>query len=579
MKYKAIVFFFILFSLGGCSLSQKESKIYYVSLKGNDNNSGFLIDKSFRTINTAIKVSEEGDTIFVLPGTYHEVITFENKKGFPERSISLLGFSNNEENFPLIDGGITKPTSDSSGFWMEINKSSWIKIGKIKFKNAWAYPIQIKNSSYISFDSCYFWGAKRVINATGDLTHHLLIENSYWDQGGKYLWTLDKDSSGVPAWLSMHHENMSYFNGSLIDFHKTGGSIVIRNNTIVNSYNALRWRGEKGHDTNIDIYGNNISYARDNDFEPEYYTYNLHIYHNFSHNIHRTLSIDNVEGGKIYYYGNVITTDNDSWTKQICVNFWKIYGEERQRSYSLFAFNNSFYGTANAFRVDVGDLVFVKHFNNAYYFSVKENGWILDKWDSTDHFDYDISNKKWPDNIVNNNQERNGKVADIKFINPAEKDLKLQKDSPGIDAGKIISFSDFDWTQSYKGKAPDVGAYENNELVDGPPFRFLLPPGVKVSYKEKPRIVRDRVNSNKLILFFSEAINPETVKKEDINLFVNHNSKLIKTISFSDHNYKMIIETNSGIDEKDISISFKKMPVGVNGEKATYWGSTIRIEK
>lgn len=587
MRYKisfVFVLFLFLININKNTYAQddslkSEAKIFYVSPVGNDNNNGLTSYESFKTINKAISLSGEGDTIFILPGTYNEVIIFKNKKGLPERSISLLGFSNYEEDFPLIDGGVTKPTADSLSFWMLIKNSEWIKIGKLKFKNAWAYPVLIKNSSYITFDSCYFWGGKRVINADGDRTHHLLVENCYWDQGGKYLWTLRKDSSGVPAWLSMHHENMSYFNGSLIDFHKTGGSVVIRNNTIVNSYNAIRWRGVRGHDTNIEIYNNNISYARDNDFEPEYYTYNLHIYHNFSYDIHRTLSVDHVEGGNIYYYGNVITTDNDPWTKQICVNFWKIYGEERQLSYPLFAFNNSFYGTANAFRVDVGDLIQVKHFNNAYYFSVKENGWVLNKWDSTDEFNYDISNKKWPENIVNNNQEKNGKVADIKFVNPAGRDLRLQKDSPGIDAGKVISFSDFDWTQSYHGKAPDVGAYENNELVEGPPFRFLLPPGTEVSYKEKPRIVRSKTNSNKLILFFSEAINSETVKKEDVNLFVNHDPELVKDISFSDHNYKMIIETDSNIKGKDVSISFKKMPVGINGEKVTYWASTIKIEK
>ncbi len=133
--------------------------------------------------------------------------------------------------------------------------------------------------------------------------------------------------------------------------------------------------------------------------------------------------------------------------------------------------------------------------------------------------------------------------------------------------------------KSYKGKAPDVGAYENNELVEGPPFRFLLPPGTETTYKEKPRIVRDKINSNKLILFFSEGINPETVMKEDINLYADHDLKLVRDVSFSDHNYKMIIKTDSDIEGKNVSISFKKMPIGMNGEIATYWASTIRIEK
>ncbi|MEO8400006.1 MAG: hypothetical protein ABI550_09370, partial [Ignavibacteriaceae bacterium] len=409
-------------------------------MKGNDNNNGLSIEESYKSINKAVGFSEEGDTIFILPGTYNEIISFEDKNGILEKNINLLGFSSDEKDFPVIDGGDVNPTADSSSYWILINNSSWIKIGKIKFKNAWSYPILLKNSSYITFDRCYFWGGKRVINAEGNLTNHLLIENCFWDQGGKYLWQIDKDSSGVEAWLSMHHENMGYFNGSLIDFHGTGGSIIIRNNKIINAYNALRWRGEKGYDSNIEIYNNDISYVRDNDFEPEYYTYNLHIYHNFSHNIHRTLSIDNVEGGNIFYYGNVITTDNDPWTQKICVNFWKIYGKENNLDYPLFAFNNSFYEVGDAFRVDVGNLLNVKHFNNAYFFSLPDNGWVLDKWDSTDEFDYDISNKKWPKNIINNSQEKNGKIKDIKFVDPLNKDLHLQKASPGIDAGKIISF-------------------------------------------------------------------------------------------------------------------------------------------
>ena len=200
---------------------------------------------------------------------------------------------------------------------MMCRNSNWIEIKKIRFKNGWTYPIKIENSSYISFDSCLFWGGKRVISATGISTHHLLVENCFWDQGGEYLWKIEKDSSGVDAWLSMHHLNMGYLNGSLIDFHKTGGSIVIRNNTIINAYNAIRFRGVKGYDSNIEIYDNKISNIRDNDFEPEYYTFNLHIYHNYSHNIHKTLSVDNVEGGNIYYYGNIITSDTDQWTEKI----------------------------------------------------------------------------------------------------------------------------------------------------------------------------------------------------------------------------------------------------------------------
>lgn len=570
-KLFIIIFCFIASNLFGQQL--------FVSPSGSDLNSGEKPDEPLSSVESALMKANPGTVINLLPGIYNKALSINTISGGQDKEIIIKSFSNNPDSFAVVDGGDEIPTADSSSFWMSINNSNWIKIAKLKFKNAWAYPILLKNSSYITFDSCFFWGGKRVINAEGKLTHHILVENCYWNQGGKYLWEIVKDSAGVEAWLSMHHENMSYFNGSLIDFHKTGGSIVIRNNTIIYAFNAFRWRGEKGYDSNIQIYNNKISYIRDNDFEPEYYTYNLHIYNNFSHNVHRTLSVDNNEGGNIYYYGNVITSDNEPWTETVITNIWKIYGKERNLNFPIYAFNNSFYSTGNAFRVDVGNLIRVKHFNNAYYFSSPEDGWLLDKWDSTNEFDYDISNKNWPENIINHDQEKHGKIADINYVDPANWNLRLQENSPGIDAGKIIFLKEFNWKQDYEGKAPDVGAYENGKLVDGPPFRFLIPPKTEFTYQEKPRIVKHKVNENKLTIYFSTEINTSSIRKDDLMLFNNGKEIPILSISFSDENYAVIIEADSKLFEENLSISFKKMPVGINGEKATYWASTIKIEK
>ncbi len=442
-------------------------------------------------------------------------------------------------------------------------------------KNGWTYPVKLINSSYITFDSCVFFGGKRVINAGGASTHHILVENCYWDQGGNYLWTLVKDSSGVDAWLSMHHKNTAYYNGSLIDFSGTGGSIVIRGNTIINAYNALRWRGEKGYDSNIEIYNNSISQVRDNDFEPEYYTFNLFIYNNVSHNIHRTLSIDNVEGGYIYYFGNVITADNTEWAKTVCTSFGKIYGSERQLDYPLYVFNNSFYGPEAAYKMDDGTAVNFKHFNNAYYFTWNQS-FIVNKWEASDEFDYDISNKTWPENIRENNQEQHGIIADIKYTDPEKGNLRLLKDSPGVDAGKVLSFPEFGWTEKYEGLAPDIGAYENGKKIEGPAYRFRIPPHGKINYEEKPRIVKYITEGTKVILFFSDKIEKSSVNIQGINLFDGNNKLIIKSVSLPDE-YEMIIETNRIIAANELSISFNVFPKGVNGENVTYWASALRV--
>ena len=159
------------------------AKIFFVSVNGNDDNGGLSIIQSFKTINKALKLAEAGDTVFVLSGIYNETVSFDNKNGEPDNPIVLSGLPDNEKDFPVIDGGEINPTEDSSSYWMFITSSNRISINRLKFKNAWAYPILIKNSSYITFNLCRFWGGKRVINAEGDLTNHLLIENCFWDQG------------------------------------------------------------------------------------------------------------------------------------------------------------------------------------------------------------------------------------------------------------------------------------------------------------------------------------------------------------------------------------------------------------
>ena len=555
-----------------------QPKNYFVSPNGNNSNSGLTAAVPLVSINKAIEKSEAGDTVFLLPGVYKEIIKIERKKGLPEKPICIFGFSNNSDNFSVLDGGAIKPSMDITNDWIHFRSSEWIEIGKIKFINGWTYPIQIINSSYISFNKCFFVGGRRVISATGLSTHHILVENCFWDQGGDYLWRIEKDDSGVDSWTSMHHGSMTYFNGSLIDFNSTGGSIIIRKNTIVNAFNAIRYRGKKGCDSNVEIYDNHISDIRDNDFEPEYYTFNLHIYHNFSHNIHKTVSVDNVEGGQIYYYGNVVTADSDAWSKKICTGIWKLYGTERKLTFPMYAFNNSFFTAGTAFSDMHGKAMFLKHFNNAYFF-FGGNNWDLNEWNSSDVFDYDVSNKPWPFNIEDNRQEANGRIADIKFSDPWKRNLKLQSGSPGIDAGKIMSFREFDWKQSYDGKAPDIGAYENGNLVDGPPFRFMVEPGSKINYKERPRIVRHQIVDNQIIVYFSCPIDESTVTQKLVSLYIDDKIIPVESVSFPKNDYQMVIKTKSVQSGSNVSIFFDRLPKGKNGEPVTYWASEINVQK
>ena len=578
-SYSALSFW-ILFFFSFIEILSGQRKSYFVSPAGDDRNSGLSFSSPFSSINKAVNFAAPGDTVFLLPGTFKETVQLVGKKGAPEKPVCIFGYSMDPAQRPFIDGGASAPSLNASNYWMNIQNSEWVEIGNINFKNGWTDPITISNSSYITFDGCYFYGGRKAVAASGALTHHLLVQNCYWDQGGSYLWFYNEPAGIDAAWAKMHDGSMQYYNGSFINFSGTGGSIVIRNNTIINAFNGIRWNGAINYDSNIEIYNNTVMNVRDNDFEPEYYTFNLHIHNNNSHNIHKTMSIDHVNGGNIYYWGNQITSDKDSWSNSISSAFWKVYGDASGNlTLPMYAFNNSFCGVGKAFAMDSGTkAVLLNHFNNAYYFT-GSRGWLLDSWDTTDHFDYDISNKDWPGNIKNNSQESHGKYTDVKFADVINFDLRLQQTSPAIDAGKVISFPELGWSQSFSGSAPDIGAFEGDQPIDGPVFRFRNAPGLNISYKEKPRIVKSKVTGNILDLFFSDILDPATAANSDIILREKGIAVDISNLLILNDNYLMELETSKNLSEKDLTIEFRNFPRGMNGENVTLWGSTLASYK
>ena len=106
-----------------------------------------------------------------------------------------------------------------------------------------------------------------------------------------------------------------------------------------------------------------------------------------------------------------------------------------------------------------------------------------------------------------------------------------------------------------------------------------MPEDSKATYKEKPRIVKDEINGSKLMLWFSIPLKPESVSDGAITVKINGKSVSVKSVSFSDENYMLEVETGTQLTEKGISVSFSSLPEGTNGEKFSAWGSTIKIDR
>ena len=79
------------------------------------------------------------------------------------------------------------------------------------------------------------------------------------------------------------------------------------------------------------------------------------------------------------------------------------------------------------------------------------------------------------------------------------------------------------------------------------------------------------------MLFFSGKLNKSSVDKGKIEVYQNGNIIDVESATVSDDNYEIILQTDKELHPKQLSISFKELPVGLNGERATYWASTINI--
>jgi hypothetical protein len=539
----------------------------FVAPFGNDSNSGLTRQLPKRQLKNAIKFVAAGDTIFFLPGEYSGTQFCFDVHGAPEQEITVISYSGQADSFAIINGGAT-PGSDKNQAGLCLRRVSWLRFVNLKFSHCWTDVVTILQGNYLTFSGCQFAGGRRVIFPEGKECHHFLVENCYWNQDSLSWTTHD--------WEEMHHGALAHLNGALFHPAGTSGNYVVRGNVIKNAFNGFRTGATAWHeDGNGEIYHNDFINLADNAFEPEGWAFNLHFYHNRLHNIHKAFSIDAVKGGPLYLYGNVLTESRDANAIEKVSGIWKF--KTGPLSAPCYVFNNSFFTEARAFKSDEATNQQLKHFNNAYFFFSGSNRFELTDWHDSFEFDFDCSNQAWPPNIENHHQEAHGMVADARFVSGATGDLRLQPDSPCRDTGKILTFPEFDWQQPFDGSAPDIGAFEGDARVTGPPFRFRQVSG-EPSIREKPRIVRHLIEGPRIALFFSAELDPASVDPARIFYWTGNAKKSVQSAQAGATAFELLLETETEMKPQNLALEIQKWPVGVNGETATSWASTIPIK-
>ncbi len=559
----SIALWVLIMSGSGWTFAQKN---IYVSPNGSDSSSGLDAAHPLRTLQAAIPLATPGDEIRLLPGTYPGRVSISGLHGSPEKPVTFTSDSADTSQFAVIDGG-SAPGSGLQVFAFSISSSSWLVFRNLKVRNCWTDVMPISGSQYISVIGCDVLGGRRVVYPQSG-SHHILVENCRWEQDERVWTTFD--------WTAMHDGALSYYNGALFAPMGGGGSYVMRGNTIRNVFNGVRPKPSVwNEDGNIEIYNNSFMNVADNAFEPEQWAWNVHFYHNQIYNNHKAFSIDGVQGGPIYVYGNTYWQSKDSNAIDKVSGIWKF--KTGPLTYPCYAFNNSFYTEAQAFKSGEATNKQMKHFNNAYFFFQGSNRMGLYDWDSTFEFDNDCINQAWPVNITSHNQETNGlQNTNAQFVNGAAGDFHLQSGSPCIEKGKIISFPEFDWRQEVKGTAPSIGAFDGDRLTEGPPFRFREPPGGSGT-KEKPRIVRHRIQGDTLLIYFSDSINVAAMSPASVQVYLDHARVGVEQATFPRNAYELMVVADRVLQHDKLALRFDPLPVGVNGESATHWASTIPL--
>jgi hypothetical protein len=261
--------FAVVFLLGLFTLFIKTQKvfatgnIYYVSTSGNDTNSGTLTSP-FKTFVKGVSVLSQGDTLYILSGTYNEQLNV-TKNG---TLVSPITISNYNNQTVVID------LQNSSSNNVSLT-GSYVIVNGFEIKNSNGYCVNLQGAHNTLQNS--------IIHECHD--HGVYTDGTYESILGNTVYHSTNVNSSLTqtSW------------GSGIKVRIGGDNILIKNNTVYNNYGEgiAITRG-----TNSVVTGN-VSY--DN------YSVNIYIDNSYNILVNRNFVYNHTNNG---FYKNAIPADN-----------------------------------------------------------------------------------------------------------------------------------------------------------------------------------------------------------------------------------------------------------------------------
>lgn len=252
----------------------------YVSPSGNDSNA-CTSAAPCRTIQKGVNTVNPGGTLYILPGTYSESISF-SRQGTQSQPIRIVG-----QQAVLSNGGQLA---------FSVSNSQWVTFEGLTIKGYSLSLFEIRQSHYLTFRNNIFdytFAAVRI----KDGVSHVLVENNeiYQSYPAGSTWSSLKGSKyeGGGVYASTGGYGMYVIRGNY--FHDSMNGVYISDN------DAGPWMN-----ANVFISNNIFKNLVDDPYEPEGDSFNHHFFNNLLINTHRMASIvpHSACVGPIFVYGN-----------------------------------------------------------------------------------------------------------------------------------------------------------------------------------------------------------------------------------------------------------------------------------
>lgn len=389
---------------------------YYVSPTGLDTNNGLSTDAPFKTIQKAAALTNPGDTVHIMPGTYTADSTSYGSEWFKITRSGAKDPKTGEfayityKAYDMNNKPKLKLADNIPGIWNMVDiQANYIVIDGLEVEgNNLNITLAEAEANYEEKVAGGANWAKYAMTNTNGISvkgHHITVKNSYVHHmagggiggEGDYLW-FDHNVSHSNSWYSMYATSgMGTINNVDFDNIQTDYKIIMSNNRIYDNETLVKWEKTKGYSD-----GNGIIFDVDDGYNGKKLVINNIVYNNGGGGIHAYRS------NNVHVINNTIYHNSRS-------DKLKYPNMDAQSSDNAVFLNN----------------ISIARDEDGEYANLN-SGW----------------NNLFANNIYGGNVRflgQNDRVIDPKFVDVSQEDgtynFELKADSPAVDTGTREMFS------------------------------------------------------------------------------------------------------------------------------------------